>query len=384
MLSVEQVSKIWGISGRRVRALCASGAIAGVQKVGGSYLIPDDAPNPKQTKTKPQSSGLEKVLVVTKDRDSFVARAISHNFLCNEKEVWCNVSLKPLSKLHHIKKLTAKSFCEHNFVAIVFVGCFDEAFYSENCPMVYVGKKALKDDRLLKIVGFDLFDEEKLSYHGKMFYAEEGVLRQIYDLIELFVERKLSLPATVDLSGCVKTPQLIKRFASIQKAYEFLREQYYSFDETDEFTHIAISNEVEFSDSNQELDYFKSILLSLQKGVHANFIYLYDKKKLPKICNHFSTKTYAENLNENSGIYFISFDEVKKVRPDITKYVDQGVIYYANKSVYHDDITEYTLGFINASLEDIERASAATAYLLANSKKVSNLKELEEFYELHK
>ena len=384
MLSVEQVAKIWNISGRRVRALCASGAIEGAQKVGRSYLIPDDAVNPKDIKTKTLAKGGDKVLIVTKDKESFVAKAIAHNFLVNEKEVYCNTNLKPLSKLHHIKRVTAKTFCEFEFVSIIFVNCFDEDFYDESSSVVYVGKKAIKDDRFLKIVGFDLVEEGALSYHGKMFYAEEGVLKQIYSLLELKLDGKISLPATIDLSGCKREPTLIKRFPSIQKAYEFLREQYYSFDETDEFTHLAISNEVEYSDSNQELDYFKSILLSLKKDVHANFVYLYDKRNLSQICNHFTTRTYAENLNSNSGIYFMSYDWLKKNKPDIAAYIDDGVIYYANKSVYHDEISEYTLGYINASSEDIEKGRQMTKFLLENSEKVSNLKELEAFYELHK
>ncbi len=384
MLSVEQVAKIWSVSGRRVRALCANGEIPGAQKVGRSYLIPDDAVNPKEIKAKQVGSGLDKVLIVTKDKESFVARAVAHNFLTNEKEVYCNVAIKPLSKIHHIKKVTAKAFCDLNFVSIIFVNCFDEDFYDETASVVYVGKKVLKDNRFLKIVGFDLVDEQTLSYHGKIFYAEEGILKEIYSLLELKLEGRVCLPATIDLGGCETSPQLIKRFASIQKAYEFLREQYYSFDETDEFTHIAIGNEVEFSDSNQELDYFKSILLSLKKGVHANFIYVYDKSKLAQICNHFTTRMYAENLNENSGIYFISFDQLKKDKPEFCDYIDEGVIYYANKSVYHDEITEYTLGYINAGTEDLERCKQVNDYLRANSIKVANLKELEVFYELHK
>ena len=60
------------------------------------------------------------------------------------------------------------------------------------------------------------------------------------------------------------------------------------------------------------------------------------------------------------------------------------MIYYANKSVYHDQISEYTLGFINASKDDIEKAQKVTDFLIENSEKVSNLKELEAFYELHK
>ncbi len=384
MLSVEQVSKIWNVSGRRVRALCASGAIAGAQKVGRSYLIPDDAKNPKEIKVKQKPSDVDKILIVTKDKDSFIAKAIAHNFLLDEKEVFCTTNLQPLSKLHRIKKVNSKTFCEYEFVLTVFVNCFDENFCSQEDEVVYVGKKNIKNDRILKIVGFDLLEENDLSYHGKMFYAEEGILKQISSILDMKLDGKLFFPVTLDMNDCGKAPQLIKRFSSVQKAYEFLREQYFAFDDTDEFTHIAVSNEVEFSDSNQELDYFKSVLLSLRKGVHANFIYLFTKQNLSKICNHFTTRMYAENLKGNSVIYFINYEDLKKKNPEIVSYIYQGVIYYANKSVYHDQISEYTLGFINASKDDIEKAQKVTDFLIENSEKVSNLKELEAFYELHK
>ena len=156
MLSVEQVSKIWNVSGRRVRALCASGAIAGAQKVGRSYLIPDDAKNPKEIKVKQKPSDVDKILIVTKDKDSFIAKAIAHNFLLDEKEVFCTTNLQPLSKLHRIKKVNSKTFCEYEFVLTVFVNCFDENFCSQEDEVVYVGKKNIKNDRILKIVGFDL------------------------------------------------------------------------------------------------------------------------------------------------------------------------------------------------------------------------------------
>ena len=384
MLTVEQVSKIWGVSGRRVRALCASGAISGVQKAGRSYLLPDDVVNPKDIKVKTEPNVADKILIVVKDKSSFLARAIAHNFLVGGKEVCSNMTIEPLAKNHKIKKVTANSVSNFNFQAVIFVNCFDEAFLIENVPRMYVGKKPLKEKSVLQIVNFELIEDDQLSYHGKMFYAEEGVLKEICSLLQMKIENEITLPLVIDLNQFFVNPTLIKTFSSVQKSYEFLEEQYVAFDENDEYTHIAISNDVEFSDSNQELDYFKNILLSLKKGVHVNFVFLYKKETLSKICNHFTTKTYAENLNENSAIYFLEYDRLKKEHPDFVDYVDQGVIYYSDKSVYHDQITEFSLGYINANVEDIDFCKKLCQFLFAKGTKVLNLKELEEFYELHK
>ena len=45
-ITVKQASGRWGISDRRVRALCAEGRIEGVIRKGRSYLIPADALKP--------------------------------------------------------------------------------------------------------------------------------------------------------------------------------------------------------------------------------------------------------------------------------------------------------------------------------------------------
>lgn len=45
-ITVQQAAERWGISGRRVRVLCAEGKIAGAVKNGKSYRIPVDAPRP--------------------------------------------------------------------------------------------------------------------------------------------------------------------------------------------------------------------------------------------------------------------------------------------------------------------------------------------------
>lgn len=40
------MSKIWGISPRRIAILCSEGRIAGAMKKGKTWLIPNDAPKP--------------------------------------------------------------------------------------------------------------------------------------------------------------------------------------------------------------------------------------------------------------------------------------------------------------------------------------------------
>lgn len=41
-----EMSKIWGISSRRIALLCEQGRIAGVIKKGKTWLIPEDAEKP--------------------------------------------------------------------------------------------------------------------------------------------------------------------------------------------------------------------------------------------------------------------------------------------------------------------------------------------------
>ena len=50
-LKVSEVAEKWGLSSRRVRALCAQGRIAGVIRKGNLYLIPDDAAQPVDART---------------------------------------------------------------------------------------------------------------------------------------------------------------------------------------------------------------------------------------------------------------------------------------------------------------------------------------------
>ena len=42
-IKVSEAAEKWGISARRVRLLCEQGRIAGVERKGNLYMIPDDA-----------------------------------------------------------------------------------------------------------------------------------------------------------------------------------------------------------------------------------------------------------------------------------------------------------------------------------------------------
>jgi len=58
-ITAQEAARIWGISDRRVRKLCAEGKIAGAVKSGKSYSIPADAKKPTGTSGRPGKSGDE-------------------------------------------------------------------------------------------------------------------------------------------------------------------------------------------------------------------------------------------------------------------------------------------------------------------------------------
>ncbi len=51
-LSASQTAEHWGISRRRVQILCSQGRIPGAFKVGKVWVVPNDAPKPKDIRFK--------------------------------------------------------------------------------------------------------------------------------------------------------------------------------------------------------------------------------------------------------------------------------------------------------------------------------------------
>ena len=51
-LSIRQLSEKWGISPRRIQILCKENRILGAQRVGYSWMIPEDAIKPKDARIK--------------------------------------------------------------------------------------------------------------------------------------------------------------------------------------------------------------------------------------------------------------------------------------------------------------------------------------------
>lgn len=76
-IKVSEAAEKWGISSRRVRLLCEQGRIAGVERKGNLYMIPDDAVQPvdartyaKSTVRKSYSPLLEQIDALKKQLDS--------------------------------------------------------------------------------------------------------------------------------------------------------------------------------------------------------------------------------------------------------------------------------------------------------------------------
>ena len=55
-IKVSEAAAKWGISARRVRLLCEQGRIAGVERKGNLYMIPEDAEQPKDARTYAKTS----------------------------------------------------------------------------------------------------------------------------------------------------------------------------------------------------------------------------------------------------------------------------------------------------------------------------------------
>ena len=51
-ISTTEAAKRWGLSGRRVAILCAEERIDGAQKIGNTWMIPDDAQKPSDARIK--------------------------------------------------------------------------------------------------------------------------------------------------------------------------------------------------------------------------------------------------------------------------------------------------------------------------------------------
>ena len=51
-ITAQQAADKWGVSPRRVQALCIKGQIDGIQRLGRAWLIPIDAPKPTDGRAK--------------------------------------------------------------------------------------------------------------------------------------------------------------------------------------------------------------------------------------------------------------------------------------------------------------------------------------------
>ena len=60
-LTVAQVADRWGISGRRIRVLCAEGKIPGAEQIGRGWRIPLDAVKPSDTRLKSRQNLLSSI-----------------------------------------------------------------------------------------------------------------------------------------------------------------------------------------------------------------------------------------------------------------------------------------------------------------------------------
>ena len=52
LLTTTETAKRWGISSRRIALLCSQDRVKGAEKIGNTWLIPDDAKKPQDPRKK--------------------------------------------------------------------------------------------------------------------------------------------------------------------------------------------------------------------------------------------------------------------------------------------------------------------------------------------
>jgi hypothetical protein len=67
-ITPQQAADKWGITARRVQALCINGQIEGVERLGQVWLIPKDAPKPVDGRTRNGRKPSEKKTAYNKER----------------------------------------------------------------------------------------------------------------------------------------------------------------------------------------------------------------------------------------------------------------------------------------------------------------------------
>ena len=386
MYSVQEIAKLWNLSDRRVREMCNKGLIPNVQKIGKSYLIPKNSIRPA-AKKKEICIPKNNICFVCKDDNNILCSSLAYNFFRSDQNVDCNAKILKIDKSLKTNKVDTKSIIKSlnndDYKCIVFINHIDKSIVenSGNTKKIYIGKSPVKTPSIFQIVGLALPEATAFTSLGLSFFCIEGILKQVYDIVCDIVNNKYSIPMIFNFNNKEHSPSLIYKLPTIQKSYEFLAKQYDSFDDRDVFYPVNIGNQVEFSDSNQELDYAVKIINALKRNVSANFVYIYDKHNLKKFYLHFTTKAYLQNLNNKSSLYLIERSKLNKYSLQL---VGQGVILYKDKGVYHDDITEYSLGYVNANKDHIEKYQKLIDEIIEKSTKISNTQEMEAFYELQK
>lgn len=386
MYSVQEVAKLWKLSDRRVREMCAKGLIPKAQKLGKSYLIPKDTPKPTKTKRVPEKPKSE-ICIISNNDNNLIASSLCYNFFCDEINVDTNNKILKLSnrlRCNHLDtKTILKNLEESKYKLIIFVETLDKKILKNinNTKVVYIGNNEAKNLPAYQIIKYNLPDTTHMSTLALSFLSQEGILKQIYNIISSIRADSFPIPLTFNFNNTIYPSNLIYNLPSIQKSYDFLASQYEFIDPSQTIYNVSIGNLVEFSDSNQELDYAVKVINALKRNVSINFIYIFDKPKLGQICHHFTTKAYLQALNQNSALYFVNKANLSL---KTLEFINEGIILYGNQGVYHDKISEYSLGYVNANNSHIEQYQLIINELLKNCTKITNIEEMEKFYELHK
>ena len=374
MKTIAEMAKIWDMSTRQLRYLIKTNKIEGVQLVGKTYMIPDNAKNPNSTAKEELSINEENLIfIATKYSSSLLFKSIVYN-LKDDMQNFCVFTKDTVSDCENQFKLNKlNEMIEKYSPSLVVCGECDTPVNYEKSKILCINQKfnnSLKD--VSQIYNYSLPKEEDFTSHGLQMYFKEGICRAIYAKLIDSLNNQQELAIGYNLMNQTPSPMLRQKLPTVQASYSLLCKRLDEATPDDNITNVSIWNEVEYSDSNNEINYYSHILSAIERGVSIDFVYINEAHTIEHMKNNFAIKAISNHLSEKARFFML---EKSKLNDKVLQEISEGFIVYSNKSIYCDEISPYSLGRISARKEDIEKYSALAEKLKKMSMIISSKEE---------
>lgn len=380
MKTIAEMSKIWDISTRQIRYLIKNNKIDGVKLVGKTYFIPDNAKNPEVKVVKEiilDETNL--IFVVAKNTETVLFKSIISN-MQDDQQNFCVFTNSPIdSENITCFKASALSSMLKKYTPslILFVECENKNLETGDISTLYINQKFNKKEGVSQIYNYALHCEADFTNHGLSLYFKEGVCYAIYKIILSVLNNNITTPVAYNMLNKLYSPSLKYKLPTIQASYSLLIKRLDEAPRGFNIMNVSGWNDIEYTDSNNEINYYSHIFSAIERGVNIDFVFINTPKALAFMKKSFAIKAIIEHLGDNAKIYMVDRNNISK---DLLETLHEGFNVYGTESIYYDDLSDYSLGGISADKADIARYTNCANKLKQKAVVISSKKEWIEKY----